>query len=791
MRSAFRAICVILAFPAMPSSFLRAAELSFPLSADDLSVAVDAHGYALFSGRDLVSISEPGDPALPWHIVTVLLPPRADISAVSVFLTGVEFSPLPGRWEVAPAGPPTMWDGTREVAMWPANTPIVNGRNVSTYGRDAFFPPQPLGRLETGSMRGWNLATFPIARIRYNPAAGTLERLAGGEVRVVFDERTTVEMQRSAASDRIVAPRARGIVVNYDAAAPAYLAACTDACAAGGSTYVILTTRTLRSSLARLAEFASYKEARGFEVVVADEADWGGGTGNTAAERIRAWLAENYLSMNIEYVLLVGDPNPSTGSVPMKFCSPYQGGCPTDFYYADLTGDWDLNGNGVYGQISDFGAGGVDRNWDVLVGRIPYYGSAAEVDAALAKVIAYEKETVAEASWRRRALLPMVQFSSSCLMYQLGEELRTDALIPNGWPYHRIYQSAYGLSPPPETVGTSVENTTDAWTAAPFGAVVWATHGSSTSASAVMDLARAAALDDSRPSFVYQGSCDNACPEASNNLSWTLLKNGCIAAVGATRTSWYTYPATSYKGTGTIGGVGYEYGHRLIAAEATCGEALYGLKQEVAFGPDWCWQNYVVFNLYGDASLGVSVTCVDDDDDNLPDGWELFRFGTTSFDPDGDDDEEGPDGLTNMEEYLADTDPARRDTDRDGLSDGEELKTHGTDPLDPDGDGDGLPDGEEIARQTDPSGPDSDADCLSDGEEVFTYRSDPLSPNGDGDAWSDVIEAAGGSDPTTPGWTAGAPRARINLQPAGHPRPADFAPSSDAANNPLLGYGWL
>ena len=30
-------------------------------------------------------------------------------------------------------------------------------------------------------------------------------------------------------------------------------------------------------------------------------------------------------------------------------------------------------------------------------------------------------------------------------------------------------------------------------------------------------------------------TADNAYPEASNNLSWMLLKNGCIATVGATR----------------------------------------------------------------------------------------------------------------------------------------------------------------------------------------------------------------------------------------------------------------
>jgi hypothetical protein len=54
------------------------------------------------------------------------------------------------------------------------------------------------------------------------------------------------------------------------------------------------------------------------------------------------------------------------------------------------------------------------------------------------------------------------------------------------------------------------------------------------------------------------------------------------------------------------------------------------------------------------------------------------------------------DGLTNLAEFKARTNPRRADTDRDGLKDGAEVKV-GLDPLDPDTDGDGIADGSEIA----------------------------------------------------------------------------------------------
>ena len=54
------------------------------------------------------------------------------------------------------------------------------------------------------------------------------------------------------------------------------------------------------------------------------------------------------------------------------------------------------------------------------------------------------------------------------------------------------------------------------------------------------------------------------------------------------------------------------------------------------------------------------------------------------------------DGLKNLAEFKAGTNPRKADSDRDGLKDGDELKV-GDDPLDRDSDGDGIKDGAEHA----------------------------------------------------------------------------------------------
>src|SRR5262249_48229056 len=76
------------------------------------------------------------------------------------------------------------------------------------------------------------------------------------------------------------------------------------------------------------------------------------------------------------------------------------------------------------------------------------------------------------------------------------------------------------------------------------------------------------------------------------------------------------------------------------------------------------------------------------------------------------------DGLTNLEEFQAGTDPRNPDTDGDGVLDGDEVHKYHTDPLNPDSDGDGLTDGDEIRLGTNPLNRDTDGDGIPDGVEI-------------------------------------------------------------------------
>ncbi|NIP25692.1 MAG: hypothetical protein GWN67_15345 [Phycisphaerae bacterium] len=364
----------------------------------------------------------------------------------------------------------------------------------------------------------------------------------------------------------------------------------------GSTGYVIITTAAIQGASTELSAFVAHKQSRGFNVQVITESTWRVSTGDTDANNIRAWLAGNYVTSDILYVLLIGNPHPGTGDVPMKMCISDH---PTDYFYAELTADWDRDGDGIYGERGGDATAGdeVEKYFEVYTGRIPYYGNIADTDSILQKIIDYENE--ADVDWRRNVLLPMVPLDDSTPAYQLGEQIKHNFLEPEAIPSDRIYDKTYGVLPPPEYLRSEAYPAT-VWSRDMYGLVVWMTHGWSGGASGIISRGDVGNLDNSHPAATYQGSCSNSHPETTNNLGYELLKNGAIATIGATRLSWYYVGQANFTNTSSIGGLGYQYAKRLVERQS-CGQAIYNTKEALSL---WL-KNYYVMMLYGDPSVVV------------------------------------------------------------------------------------------------------------------------------------------------------------------------------------------
>lgn len=566
-----------------------------------------------FRGEDIRWLNDTGEPRIPWKIITVLLPPYADLSSVTCRVKQPVYEAIAGTWQVEPMPPVATWDENGQVIIvWPENKRIVDGRDVDIYQRDAFWPDEKARLSGKGRLRKWRLAEIAIPLIRYNPVSGELLQLANAEI--------TVDFQRGARlldidrSDPLGRARVQKIAANFVQAVDAYdkaasgdssndLTAIKGSGEQGGDSpnpasagYCIITTSAIQSASSKLNAYVSHKQLQGFNVQVVTESVWGGGVGDIAANNIRAWLSSNYFTNNILYVLLIGNPHPNTGAVPMKMCISDH---PTDYFYAELTVDWDKDRDGIYGEEGAEATQGdeVEKYFEVFAGRIPYYDNINDLDRILQKTIDYEN--AADTQWRRNTLLPMVPLDDSTPMFQLGERIKSDHLEPKCISSVRIYDKNYGAVPPPEYLRSKRYPATE-WSQGKYGLIVWATHGWSQGASGIISTSDVPSLNDTFPGATWQGSCNNSEPEVSQNLAYSILKNGGIATIGATRLSWYWVGESDFRSSSSIGGLGYQYAKR-ISEKQSVGQALYNTKEAMSL---WL-MNYYVFNLYGDPAVVI------------------------------------------------------------------------------------------------------------------------------------------------------------------------------------------
>ena len=373
------------------------------------------------------STGSPGEPDLPCRQIHVALPPDADLASVRVSVANGQYDQAQLDCDVVPCGPIHPGDGSG-TDIWGSGKEVSSGRNMLVYGSDAPYPASHVELAHVGEMRLWKLATVRCCPFTCNPLTRVLTSLVSGDLVVEYDAGSgvkTAAVVQDAAAERFK-PALQSMVSNYEDAKKWYEPSATpkQAVTSGSAEFLIITRSYILAASTKLAQFITRTQERGHTVQVVTEANWGGGTGLAATNNIRQLLKNNYLSLGIVYVLLIGNPTPdcyissgvcapccqtapAAGDVPMlgvwphwnEYADPslHGGSAPTDMYFSDLTGNWDLDGDGVYGDykkganLHDFGPAGVDFYPEVYVGRIPFYGDPANPQQFAAAIADLDK----------------------------------------------------------------------------------------------------------------------------------------------------------------------------------------------------------------------------------------------------------------------------------------------------------------------------------------------------------------------------------------------------------------
>lgn len=320
-----------------------------------------------------------GDPELPFQIYDVAVPPNIDWKTLKLTVEDVKTIVLPGKHIILPKPPLKAYVGGELLVDWGEGKEIVDGRNMKIYNKKAFYPADPIKILSQSQMRKWRFVRIGFTPMQYNPVDQKLQLIQSARIRINFGHVGARALRDDPTlRDTLMDNEAKKRFINFEKARGWYrYVPCPQSEKTGSEKkradpdYVIITTNAIRRNSQKLNRLVSHKIELGHSVRVVTEDDYGSLTGpvpNGTAEKIRQWLKDNYIALGIQYVLLIGnpdpddptDPNDSVGDIPMKMCWPSQHyhtyfESPTDYFYANLNGNWDIDQDGFYGEyyISD------------------------------------------------------------------------------------------------------------------------------------------------------------------------------------------------------------------------------------------------------------------------------------------------------------------------------------------------------------------------------------------------------------------------------------------------------
>lgn len=288
--------------------------------------------------------------------------------------------------------------------------------------------------------------------------------------------------------------------------------------------------------------------------------------GKDNATKIRNMIKSYYEKENIQWVLLAGDAE--NNSIPIRYVynpdvtevvgqSEYLNWDdylkPTDFYYADLTGTWDDNNNGIYGESSEK-TGYVDEiSWtpEVYVGRFPV-DNATELGILVNKTLKYETNPLL-GNWMNKMLLAGGISDIVSQEYPDGEdESRLTTYIWQQYTqtimnFTHLYHSTYYIPPDPK----SPLNTTsfrDEFNKG-YSTVIFAGHGDPTIFTDANNIDfydntdAASSNNTNMPSLVYGDACTTSSyDQGDESIGETLIMSpnaGVIGYIGGLRVTWY------------------------------------------------------------------------------------------------------------------------------------------------------------------------------------------------------------------------------------------------------------
>ncbi len=380
-----------LALTTSPALASTTQEREFHYGPERFQLGRNADGTTQVEMRAVARDYTPGHPDLPQVGEPIELPVGTRLAGVEVL--GLETASL-ARGVRLPSAQ-ILRHGTEPVER---STP-----DPALFGRAGFVPDELVRVGMEGFERGRNVAYLLVSPARWNPATGELERVDRLRVRLTLEPTTDRPLERErvvpeweepsalAAAGRAATLAAAG--VSGGRTAQPFKAEQLPSVQGSPVAYLIVTNDLLAPVFQQLAD---WKTQCGVPAVVRTVSfiRQHYPQGADDAERVRAFIRDAYTRWGTKWVLLGGD----TDVIPVRYgyTTYYNPGgeyLPTDLYYSCLDGNWNADGDSLFGEATLSSNDNADLLPEVYVGRAPA-STVAEAQLFVNKTLFYEKQPI-------------------------------------------------------------------------------------------------------------------------------------------------------------------------------------------------------------------------------------------------------------------------------------------------------------------------------------------------------------------------------------------------------------
>ena len=334
----------------------------------------------------LTALNEAGMPELPALPVSVLLPAGRTVDSVSV---------TPGKLTtvsnvlIAPAMPNIPVSEKESVTRY---------FNSSVYAEGESYPSGMVAKGVVSQTRGFNVYSTMLYPAIYEDGSLTYTDSIQLSIKLK-DSKDTSGYQPTEEDQSFLSWKIDNLSVlsSYFEDTNTGLSKSSEILGDKSLQYVIITNEEMKSAFNVLA---AYRQSGGLSAsVITTEEIYKTYSGMDNAQKIRNCIVDLYKNNGIKYVLLGGDADGYQPIIPAReFYCEYENSdeeyvefIASDIYYSNLSGSFDNDKDGIYGEATDGENGGdVDLSFDIYLGRAPV-DNVTEANNFVYKTINYER----------------------------------------------------------------------------------------------------------------------------------------------------------------------------------------------------------------------------------------------------------------------------------------------------------------------------------------------------------------------------------------------------------------